>query len=262
MSNQLAVRPKASITELMSVADAFHKSGLFTDVKDAAQAMVKIMAGEEFGIEPFSAMSGIHIIKGKPSIGSGLMASSVKASGKYNYVVKRLDNESCILHFYESGKFSGESKFTIQDAKTAETQNLHKFPRNMLFARAISNGIRWFAPDVFRQPVYTPEELNGGIPDDPAPFEDVPHTDMGPTTPATQAEEPEPPMQAHPEKKMITDNAFGKAIDRLQKGELELIEKLDATYALTPKQAAILDNYRPVQADAEATADDDANSPF
>jgi hypothetical protein len=41
-----------------------------------------------------------------------------------------------------------------------------------------------------------------------------------------------------------------------------LIEKLDATYALTPKQAAILDNYRPVQADAEATADDDANSPF
>ena len=30
----------------------------------------------------------------------------------------------------------------------------------MLFARAISNGVKFFCPDVFAGPVYTPEEMN------------------------------------------------------------------------------------------------------
>ena len=35
-----------------------------------------------------------------------------------------------------------------------------KFARNMLFARAISNGARWYCPDLFSgNPVYVPEEL-------------------------------------------------------------------------------------------------------
>lgn len=29
----------------------------------------------------------------------------------------------------------------------------------MLFARAMSNGVKWFTPDVFRGPVYVPEEM-------------------------------------------------------------------------------------------------------
>lgn len=33
----------------------------------------------------------------------------------------------------------------------------------MLFARAISNGVKWFCPDVFEMPVYTPEELGSTI---------------------------------------------------------------------------------------------------
>ncbi|RDT44717.1 hypothetical protein DXF87_27490, partial [Enterobacter roggenkampii] len=38
---------------------------------------------------------------------------------------------------------------------------MDKFPKNMLFARAMSNGVKWFTPDVFSGPVYTPEELGG-----------------------------------------------------------------------------------------------------
>jgi hypothetical protein len=29
----------------------------------------------------------------------------------------------------------------------------------MLFARAISNGVKWYCPDVFSGPVYVPEEM-------------------------------------------------------------------------------------------------------
>ena len=65
--------------DAISIGETFYKSGMFADIKSAQQAVVKIMAGAEMGISPFQAMSGIHIIQGKPTIGAGLMASRVKA---------------------------------------------------------------------------------------------------------------------------------------------------------------------------------------
>ena len=45
-------------------------------------------------------------------------------------------------------------------AVKAGTKNMDKFPRNMLFARAMSNGQKWYCPDAFNgATVYTPEEL-------------------------------------------------------------------------------------------------------
>ena len=41
---------------------------------------------------------------------------------------------------------------------------MNKFPRNMLFARAISNGARWYCPDLFNgNAVYVPEELGAVV---------------------------------------------------------------------------------------------------
>ena len=34
------------------------------------------------------------------------------------------------------------------------------YPRNMLFSRAISNGAKWYCPDLFGGPVYTPDEMD------------------------------------------------------------------------------------------------------
>ena len=154
---------KSSLTEIMSIGKAFAESGMFTDVKTAAQAIVKIQAGAEIGLPPFASMTGIHIISGKPTLGAGLIASSIKGSGKYDYRVKEQSEKICSVEFFEvSGKNResiGTSTFTIEDAKKAGTKNLDKFPKNMLFARAISNGVKWFCPDVFAGPVYVPEEM-------------------------------------------------------------------------------------------------------
>jgi len=54
----------------MSISQSFAESGMFPDIKSAAQAAVKIQAGKEFGIQPFASMTGIHIIAGKPVIGA------------------------------------------------------------------------------------------------------------------------------------------------------------------------------------------------
>jgi len=158
-------------TDMMNISKAFYESGMFTDIKSAAQAMVKISAGAEMGIPPFAAMSGIHIIQGKPTIGAGLMAANVKASNKYDYKVVEQSEKVCSIDFYKGKELLGNSTFTIEEAKKAGTKNLDKFPKNMLFARAISNGVKWYTPDVFSGPVYTPEEFD-------VQTQDVNHTDV------------------------------------------------------------------------------------
>jgi hypothetical protein len=146
--------------DALSIAETFFQSGMFTDIKSSSQAMVKIMAGQEFGIPPFAAMSGIHLIQGKPTIGAGLMAQRVKKSGKYTYNVLQLTDAICEIEFVQLPKtILGKSTFTIEDAKKAGTKNIDRFPKNMLFARAISNGVRWFTPDIYDSVVYVPEEM-------------------------------------------------------------------------------------------------------
>jgi hypothetical protein len=243
MPNEI-VKRQSSLTELMSIADAFAKSGLFEDTKSAAQAIVKIQAGAEMGIEPFAAMTGIHIIKGKPGVGSGLMASKVKSSGKYNYKIVKLDNTIASIDFYENNVRQGNSTFTLQDAQTAGTQNIQKFPRNMLFARAMSNGVRWFAPDVFTTPVYTPEELNGGSETEETPFEDVAHEDL--TKPAPTA----------PMKKAVTDKAVQAAVERFLGGEMDVLDKLAGMYDLTAEQQKMIAGAVSTKNPAEEITDD------
>jgi hypothetical protein len=157
---------KSTTTEIMSIGKAFAESGMFPDTKSAAQAIVKIQAGQEIGIPPFAAMSGIHIIQGKPTIGAGIMASIVKGSGKYDYRVVESTEKVCSIDFYQGKEKIGNSTFTIDDAKKALTKNLEKFPKNMLFARAMSNGVKWYTPDVFSGPVYVPEEMTAPITED------------------------------------------------------------------------------------------------
>jgi len=153
--------------EIEKLAKAMVASGYFQDVKSVAQAIVKIKAGQEFGFGAFASMNGIYIINGRPAAGANLMASAIKSSGRYDYKVKKLDDKECIIEFYENGQKIGESPFTIEDARKAGTKNLEKFPRNMLFARAMSNGVRWFCPDVLNgNVIYTPEELGAEVDQD------------------------------------------------------------------------------------------------
>jgi hypothetical protein len=155
---------KLAVVDVEKVANAMVKSGFFADVKDASQAMVKIMAGQEMGFGAFASMSGIYIIQGKPSVGANLMAAAVKGSGKYDYKVTVMNDKECTIIFTQSGKDIGTSTFTLEDAKKVQTKNMDKFPRNMLFARAMSNGVRWFTPDIFLgAPVYTPDELGAEV---------------------------------------------------------------------------------------------------
>jgi hypothetical protein len=75
--------------------------------------------------------------------------------------------QRCEIEFRERNgdkwEIIGSSEFTAQDARAAGTKNMDKYARNMLFARAMSNGARWYCPDIFGGPVYTPEEMGATV---------------------------------------------------------------------------------------------------
>lgn len=160
-----------SVDDASRLANAMASSGYFQDAKSASQSLVKIMAGHELGFGAFASMAGVHIIQGKPAIGANLMAAAVKAKGKYNYRVNEMTDTKCVITFMERNgekwENIGVSSFTIEDAQKAGTKNIDKYPRNMLFARAMSNGVKWYTPDIFMgAPVYTPEELGAETDED------------------------------------------------------------------------------------------------
>lgn len=157
-----------TVTQMRFLGQSMADSGMFPDLqKDAAKAMVKILAGQEIGVTPFQAMTGINIIQGKAAMGSNLMASKLKGSGKYDYRADVTSSECkvTIKQRGDDGKFEdiGSYTYSMDDAKRqglAGKDNWIKYPQNMLFARAISNAIRMYAPDVFNGAlVYDPDEL-------------------------------------------------------------------------------------------------------
>lgn len=161
INNTIQIR---TIDDLQRLAEILAKSGYFEDCKQAAQAATKILCGAELGFPAFSSMVGIHLIKGRPAIGANLMAAAVKRSNRYDYRVIELSDRICQIAFFDGEREIGISEFSTADAQKAGTQNMGKFPRNMLFARAMSNGCRWFTPDIFLgAPMYTPEELGASV---------------------------------------------------------------------------------------------------
>ncbi len=182
-----------SMQEIEKYATLFHQSGMFSDVRAMAQAAVKIIAGQEFGFSPFESMTDLHVIQGKITLGANAMAKAIKRSGKYNYKVIAHDEKICSIDFFQNGEKAGNSSFTIEDARKAGVKNLDKFPRNMLFARCISNGLRWFAPDAVNATIYTPEEIEA-IEPEPPPTPNPPHPPRELQRGETSTQLPPPPV--------------------------------------------------------------------
>lgn len=141
---------RLALPDMMQLGKVFYTSGLFADLKSEAQATVKILAGSELGFPPMASMMGIDIVMGKTSLSADLMAALVKRDGKYNFrIIVHTANE-CTIEFYEGGKLAYTSHYTIEMARQAgltEKPIWKQYPRNMLYARAMSNGAKVVCPE-------------------------------------------------------------------------------------------------------------------
>lgn len=103
-------------------------------------------------LNPMEALNGgMYCVQGKVEMSSNMMIQLVRQAGHSVTKDKRSDDTVCILH--GKRKDNGDTwteSFSINDAKRAGIykNTWEKFPRNMLFARALSNLARQLFPDV------------------------------------------------------------------------------------------------------------------
>ena len=178
--------------QLLALATALHKSRLWK-TGSVEQALAVILMGRELGVGPTTALSNIIISTGKPTLGAALVGALIQKSGKYTYNVTEMSDQRVSVDFYagapENGHLLGVSTFTLQDALKARLGNSptwQQYPRNLLLARAITNGARWYCPEVFGGAVYDPEEvapfggsLPGPVPDEPIEATFTPSSSAG-----------------------------------------------------------------------------------
>ncbi|MBT7876942.1 MAG: hypothetical protein HN738_02550 [Gammaproteobacteria bacterium] len=152
-----------------------HASGFFGSratgealIRELAQAAVKVEYGLEIGLKPISALMNVYTVDGKPSLSSGAIGGLIRKSGKYTYTVSSTDQQ-CTIEWFEryNGQREplGQSSFNMEDAKKAGLAGRNpwkRYPKAMLFARALTQGARMFCQDIFLGGVYTPEELSDG----------------------------------------------------------------------------------------------------
>lgn len=164
MSNDNELAQKGSYTDLddKELAATLAASGYFDDSKKT-QAMTKVLAGREMGFGPVTSLKNIHFVDGGIEIGGQLIASKIRQSEKYDYRIDEHTDEICTITITDAqGEDIGSVTWDIERAENAGLTGKHnwkKYPRNMLFNRAISDARRFHCPDVMETGPYTPGEI-------------------------------------------------------------------------------------------------------
>jgi hypothetical protein len=173
MDNSTALIPAPIKREVLPYEQCQHFAGvaaasklfLSKEITNPEKALAIIMIGREMGLGPAASIRGIYMINGMPSLSARVMASLIKQSGEWDYETLKWDNKGSEIQFLKrvAGKWVPQtptSSFTMEDAKLAGVLNrkdspwLH-YPKNMCWARALSNGFGIFCPHLANGlPVY------------------------------------------------------------------------------------------------------------
>lgn len=146
------------VDQVERMALAVAKSGLF-GVKTADQAMALMLIAQAEGLHPAIAARDYHVINGRPTLKADAMLARFQTAGGSvrwgEYTDKRV-----VGTFSHPQGGSVEVAWTVDMASAAgltKNPTWKSYPRQMLRARCISEGIRTVFPGVVVG-TYTPEE--------------------------------------------------------------------------------------------------------
>jgi hypothetical protein len=153
MSNALV-----PVQDIERMALAVAKSGLF-GVNTPDQAMALMLIAQAEGLHPAIAARDYHVIKGKPKLSADAMLARFQAAGGIVKWTSYTDEKVAAVFSHPQGG-SIEVDWTPERAQRSESVNrdMHrKFPRQMLRARVISEGVRTVFPGATGG-MYVPED--------------------------------------------------------------------------------------------------------
>lgn len=146
-------------------------SGLLPNAVNSPQkALVILLKGKELGLDPMVALAELYVVNGKPGISSAMMmALALRRGIRFKWLTEPdREAQEAILEITRPDGASHIERFTIEEASRAglaQRDTWRSWTANMLRSRALSRGIRYFAPDILL--AYTTDELEDmdqGIP--------------------------------------------------------------------------------------------------
>jgi hypothetical protein len=134
--------------------------------KQPANVLYAMEYGRTLGITPLAAITGIHVIEGKPSASAALISGLVRQAGHKLRV--RTENGKAVASIIRSDDpdFEFRAEWDMDRARNAGLANKEvwkKYPQAMLKARAITEVARDACEEVLFGLHYTPEELDVNV---------------------------------------------------------------------------------------------------
>jgi hypothetical protein len=221
------------VNDIQTMAVAVVKSGLF-GMKTVEQATALMLIAQAEGYHPALAARDYHIIQGRPTLKAETMMARFQQQGGRVEWKTLTDTEVTAVFSHPSGG-SASITWTFEQAKKAgltNKDNWKNYPRAMLRARVVSEGIRTVYPGVVLG-VYTPEEVQD-IPNHSQP------KDMG-TAVVLDAIEEEEVKPDYPFSLLLTDGTvyrgyadFGGYLEGIR----TMVEKITKSGKFTPEEKA------------------------
>lgn len=159
--NTLALR---SPEQLMVIGEMFESSGMF-GCSQKGQGTVLALTCVMTGMSPLEVNQTYHIIDGRLSMrADAMLAKFLERGGKMKIVSRTADRAAAV---FIKGDNEMEAEYTMAEAQKSGIcqgrdgklkTNWAKFPKQMLWARLISDSVRALDPGV-NMGTYTPEEV-------------------------------------------------------------------------------------------------------
>lgn len=178
-STEIAVRQepftRRSLAEKMAYAKQLADSQLVPRdyQRKPANILYAIEFGEMLGLSAMAAITGIHIIEGKPSASAGLISALVRRAGHKLRLRGDAKSATCQIIRSDDPEYTFEVTFTLEDAKTANLLGKsvwRQYPQSMLKARAITQCARDACEEALFGLHYTPEELGADVDEEGIPL--------------------------------------------------------------------------------------------
>ena len=217
------------VNDIQTMAVAVVKSGLF-GMKTVEQATALMLIAQAEGYHPALAARDYHIIQGRPTLkAETMMARFQQQGGKVEW--KTLTDKEVTATFSHPSGGSATITWTFEQAKQAgltNKDNWKNYPRAMLRARVVSEGIRTVFPGVVLG-VYTPEEVQD-IPNPPQ-SRDMGRVDV--------VEVPEEEPVDHPFSLFLSDGSVYRGypdFSEYLEGIRSMVEKITKSGKFTPEE--------------------------
>jgi hypothetical protein len=180
--SEIAVRrpqsAAAAIPAKLAYAQELANSGLLPAAyrRNPANVLWAVEYGEMLGLPPMAAMTGVHVIEGKPGASAGLISALVRRGGHKLRVWGTSKSATCEIVRSDDPDHTFSVTWTLrkeadgnpsaEEAKLLGKDIWQKYPASMLKSRAITQCARDACEEVLFGLHYTPEELGAEVDED------------------------------------------------------------------------------------------------